>query len=110
MGRIKQFDIFWIGLDPTAGSEMAKTRPCVVVSPNELNDHLRTVIILPVTSTIKDYPFRVPCSISGKNGEIAVDQIRTVDKARINTSKPLGHLSVVEIATLQDALNIMFCQ
>ena len=110
MGRLKQYDVFWIGLNPTTGSEMAKTRPCVVVSPDELNDHLRTVVIIPITSTIRGYPFRVPCSISGKNGEIAVDQIRTVDKARIYASKPLGHLSSLEIATLRDVLNEMFCK
>jgi mRNA interferase MazF len=110
MGRLTQFDIFWIGLDPTEGSEMAKTRPCVVVSPDELNNYLRTVIIIPITSTIRGYPFRVPCSVSGKNGEIAVDQIRTVDKTRIHASKRLGHLSFSEIAALRDVLSEMFCK
>lgn len=109
MGRIRQFDIHWVELDPTQGSEIAKRRPCVVVSPDELNDFLRTVIIIPVTSTIKRYPFRVRCSIAGKTGEIATDQIRTVDKSRIMTSKRLiDHLMPDEITNLQNILYEMF--
>lgn len=109
MGKINQFDVYWVNLDPTKGSEISKKRPCVVVSPNELNDYLRTVIVIPVTSTIKGYPFRVRCYISGINGEIAADQIRTVDKSRIDANNCIGCLLSNEKEQLQDVLNEMFC-
>jgi mRNA interferase MazF len=108
MGAIEQFSVFWVDLDPTQGSEIAKTRPCVVVSPNELNNHLRTVIVNPVTSTVKGYPFRVQCRIAGKTGEIATDQIRTIDKNRIKGF--ISKLSVAETGQLQNVINEMFCQ
>ncbi|MDR1738363.1 MAG: type II toxin-antitoxin system PemK/MazF family toxin [Candidatus Symbiothrix sp.] len=110
MGRITQHTVYWVTLDPTQGSEIAKTRPCVVVSPNELNNHLNTVVIIPLTSTLRGYPFRVRCEVAGKQGELAVDQIRTVDKQRLNTNKSLGHLSQDEIIVLQNTINEMFCQ
>ena len=110
MGRIEQYTIYWVTLDPTQGSEIAKTRPCMVVSPNELNYYLNTVVIVPITSTLRNYPFRMPCEVAGKKGELAIDQIRTVDKTRLNTSKPLGQLPVGEIIALQNLLNEMFCQ
>jgi mRNA interferase MazF len=106
---VKQYNIYWVNLNPTQGSEISKTRPCVVVSPDALNNHLRTVIVAPLTSTIKRYPFRVQCTINGKNGEIATDQIRTVDKRRLNISNPLGRLPLQEIINLQNVLNQMFC-
>ena len=110
MERIKQYTIYWVTLDPTKGSEIAKTRPCVVVSPNELNDYLNTVIIVPLTSTLRTYPFRLQCEVAGKKGELALDQIRTVDKNRLNSSNPLGKLSFNEIVSLQNLLNEMLCQ
>jgi mRNA interferase MazF len=110
MGRIEQHHIYWVNLDPTQGSEIAKTRPCVVVSPNELNYYLNTVIIIPLTSTLRDYPFRMQCEVAGKRGELAIDQIRTVDKTRLNASKPLGRLPVDKVFILQNLLNEMFCQ
>jgi mRNA interferase MazF len=110
MGQISQFDIYWVNLDFTRGSDIAKTRPCVIVSPDELNDHLRTVIIIPITSSVKGYPYRVRCFLSGKAGEIATDQIRTVDKSRIDTSKLLGRLLTTERENLQEVLNEMFCR
>ncbi|MDR2653358.1 MAG: type II toxin-antitoxin system PemK/MazF family toxin [Prevotellaceae bacterium] len=87
-----------------------KTRPCVVISPNELNDYLNTVIIIPLTSTIREYPFRSQCVVAGQKGELAVDQIRTVDKLRLKTSKPLGRLTVDEIKQLKYIIYKMFCQ
>jgi len=110
MGRIEQYNAYWVSLDPTQGSEIAKTRPCIVVSPNELNDHLNTVIIVPLTSTLRNYPFRVQCVVTGKKGELAVDQIRTVDKNRLKTSNSFGRLADNEIINLQNILFEMFCQ
>jgi mRNA interferase MazF len=83
----------------------------VVVSPDELNDHLRTVIIIPVTSTIKGYPFRMRCSVAGKTGEMATDQIRTVDKSRIIISnRSTEHLTQDEITNIRNILYEMFCR
>ena len=75
--------VYWVNLDPTKGREIAKTRPCVVVSPDQLNRHLQTVIVAPVTSTSKDYPWRVKCKVAGKWGTLATDQLRTIDKERL---------------------------
>lgn len=104
---ITQYDIYWVSLDPTEGSEIAKTRPCVIVSPDELNAHLRTVIIAPLTSTIKNYPYRVNCVVSRKKGSIALDQLRTVDKVRL--SEYIAHLSANEIEGVKDVLREMLC-
>jgi len=109
MGRVTQYDVCWVELDPAQGSEIAKTRPCVVVSPDELNAHLNTVVVVPLTSVLRNYPFRVQCIVAGKKGELAVDQIRTIDKSRLK-NKPLGKLSDTEIRALQDVINEMFCQ
>jgi mRNA interferase MazF len=79
----QRFDIFLINLDPTVGREIQKTRPCLIVSPDEMNQHLATVIIAPLTSKRRGYPSRVPCRFKRKLGEIALDQIRTVDKIRL---------------------------
>lgn len=80
---VKRFDVYLINLDPTIGSEIQKTRPCVVISPDEMNRHIRTVIIAPMTSAEKDYPTRIPCRFKKTNGQIVLDQIRTVDKKRL---------------------------
>ena len=80
---VKRFDVYLVGLDPTVGSEIQKTRPCLVISPDEMNQHIRTVIIAPMTSTSKDYPTRVSCIFRKKRGHIVLDQIRTIDKARL---------------------------
>jgi mRNA interferase MazF len=80
---VEQFDIYWVDLNPIVGAEMQKVRPCVVVSPRELNRYLATVIIVPITSSIHGYPFRVSFRIEGHDGEIFIDQIRTVDKSRL---------------------------
>lgn len=83
MDMVKRFDIYFIELNPTRGSEINKTRPAVVISPDEMNDALNTVIVAPLTSTIKNYPSRISCEVKKKKGQIALDQIRTVDKVRI---------------------------
>ncbi len=81
---VKQFEVYWINLNPTKGSEINKVRPCVIISPNEMNDNLNTVIIAPLTSTIKKYPTRINIDLNNKKGQIALDQIRTTDKTRLN--------------------------
>ena len=80
---VKRFDVYLVGLDPTVGSEIQKTRPCLVISPDEMNQNIRTVIIAPMTSTSKDYPTRVFCTFRKKQGHIVLDQIRTIDKTRL---------------------------
>lgn len=104
---VEQYEVYWVELDPTRGGEMAKTRPCVVVSPSDLNMYLTTVIIVPITSTIRNYPYRVSCSVAGRDGEIATDQIRTVDKRRLK--RKIGELSDKEINQLRSVFNEMFC-
>ena len=79
----QRFEVYLINLDPTIGSEIKKTRPCVIISPNEMNIHISTVIIAPLTSRLRNYPTRVPCRVEGKQGQIVLDQIRTVDKSRL---------------------------
>ena len=79
----QRFEVYLINLDPTIGSEIKKTRPCVIISPNEMNNHISKVIIAPLTSRLHNYPTRVPCRVEGKQGQIVLDQIRTVDKSRL---------------------------
>ena len=78
-----RFEVYYVNLDPTIGSEIKKTRPCVIISPNEMNYNISTVIIAPLTSKLRNYPTRVPCRVEGKQGQIVLDQIRTVDKIRL---------------------------
>jgi len=85
-----RFDVYLINLDPTIGSEIKKTRPCVIISPNEMNRHIRTVIVAPMTTAGKEYPTRIPCVFQKKKGEIVLDQIRTIDKTRL--ARNLGTL------------------
>ena len=80
---ITRFSIHWINLDPTIGCEIQKTRPAVILSPDEMNRHLGTVIIAPLTSTIRNYPFRLTIVVNKKQGQIALDQIRAIDISRI---------------------------
>ena len=103
--EINQYEVYWISLDPSQGSEMAKTRPCVVVSPNEINQFLRTVVIIPITSTLKNYPWRVSCVISSKEGSMATDQVKVIDKNRIGAK--IGALSKSEITELKLVLQKM---
>jgi len=88
---VRRFDVFLVNLDPTAGSEIKKTRPCLVVSPDEMNRHIATVIVAPMTRKGRDYPTRVACRFGGKDGQIVLDQIRTIDKSRL--VKLLGRTS-----------------
>jgi mRNA interferase MazF len=80
---IQRFDVCLVNLDPTLGHEIKKTRPCLVVSPDEMNKHIRTVIIAPMTTADREYPTRISTSFKGKKGQIVLDQIRTVDKKRL---------------------------
>lgn len=102
---IHQYEVYWISLDPTRGSEMAKTRPCVVVSPDEMNEFLRTLIIIPITSTVKMYPWRIKCAVADRQGSIAADQIRVVDKTRLGSK--IGKLSKAEITALKEVIEQM---
>ncbi len=88
---VNRFDVYLINLDPTVGSEIQKTRPCLIISPDEMNRHIRTVIIAPMTTAGKDYPTRISCKFKKKKGEIVLDQIRTIDKTRL--VKKLGSIN-----------------
>jgi len=104
--EIKQYSIVLVNLDPTQGSEIKKTRPCVIISPNELNKYLNTIVIAPMTSNLKQYPTRVAVELDNRNGMIAIDQIRTVDKSRI--IKVLGKLTKFEIKTCKEVIKETF--
>jgi mRNA interferase MazF len=103
---LTQYDIVLVNLDPTVGSEIKKTRPCVIISPNELNDNLRTVVVAPMTTSGKAYPTRVRVNHDNKNGFIAIDQIRTIDKTRI--VRRLGELAKDEIANCKSVIKEAF--
>lgn len=109
MGVVAQrFDVFLVNLDPTIGSEIQKTRPCVIISPDEMNRHIATVIIAPMTTKGKAYPTRVFCQFQGKEGQIVLDQIRTIDKTRL--IKKLGQISLDEQSGVLDTLAEMFSE
>jgi len=99
-------EVYLIELDPTQGSEIRKTRPCVVISPDELNHHLRPVIVAPMTTAGHDYPFRPTCRFGGKDGRVALDQLRTVDRKRLR--KQLGSLSTRTLSSVFAILAEMF--
>ena len=103
---VSRGDVFLVALNPTRGGEIRKTRPCVVVSPDDLNAHLRTFIVAPLTTGAHQYPFRVPCRFGGKSGHVVLDQIRTVDRERL--LKRLGNLSAFSLAHALTALREMF--
>ncbi len=103
---IKQYDIVLVNLDPTRGSEIRKTRPCVIISPDEMNKYLRTVIIAPITSASKAYPTRVPVNQSSVSGWIVIDQIHNIDKSRI--IKRLDALSPAEIKHVKAVIKEAF--
>ena len=98
---VNRFDVYLTNLDPTVGSEIQKTRPCLVISPDEMNRHIRTVIIAPMTTAGKDYPTRVSCKFKKKKGQIVLDQIRTIDKTRLikklGSIKPGRQLEVISV-------------
>ena len=105
---VNRFDVFLINLDPTIGSEIQKTRPCLIISPNEINHHIATVIVAPMTTKGQPYPTRVTCQFQGQNGQIVLDQIRTIDKTRL--VKLLGQISEEEQKTVLDILAEMFAE
>ena len=101
MNTIKQYQVVIVNLDPTVGSEIKKTRPCIVVSPDEMNKYLNTVIIAPLTSTSKNYPTRVEIKIRNKSSWVVIDQLRTIDKKRIvKTGKNLKTDEVLEVKSV----------
>jgi mRNA interferase MazF len=103
---IKRFEVHLINLDPTIGGEIKKTRPCVIVSPDEMNRHIQTVIVAPMTTQGRPYPTRVPCRFQGKQGQITLDQIRTVDKVRL--VKKIGRIDTQAQSTVLAVLAEMF--
>jgi len=105
---VKRFDVFLVNLDPTVGSEIKKTRPCLVISPDEMNRWIRTVIVAPMTTKGREYPTRVVCQFQGKDGQIVLDQVRTVDKARL--IRKLGELDKVEQRNVLVTLTEMFSE
>jgi len=100
--EVRRFEVWLVDLDPTLGSEIHKTRPCLVVSPDEMNRHIATVIVAPMTTKGRAYPTRVACRFQGKNGHIVLDQLRTVDKVRL--VKRLGQIAA---GTQQAALMVL---
>jgi len=102
MAMVKRFEVYLVRLDPTFGSEIQKTRPCAIVSPNEMNRHIQTVIVAPMTTKGRKYPTRVECDFGGKQGQVVLDQIRTVDKTRL--IKNLGEL---DDETQAEALRVL---
>jgi mRNA interferase MazF len=83
---VRRFDVFLVGLDPTIGSEIQKSRPCLTISPDEMNRHIKTVIIVPMTTQGRKYPTRIACEFQGKQGQVVHDQLRTVDKSNTSDS------------------------
>ncbi len=103
---VRRFDVFLVSLDPTVGAEIKKTRPCVVISPDEMNRHISTVVVAPLTSKGNDYPSRVRLTFRGKRGQVVLDQVRTVDKARL--VKRLGTLTETTAKAVSQRLVEMF--
>ena len=104
--EVNQYQIALVNLDPTIGSAIKKTRPCVVISPNEMNRYLRTIVIAPMTTISQKYPTRVEIKHDNKIGWIVLDQIRTIDKQRI--IKTLGALSIAEIKEVKEIIKETF--
>ena len=99
---INRFEVYLINLDPTVGGEIEKTRPCLVISPDEMNHYIKTVIVAPMTTKGRSYPTRVKCQFKGREGQIALDQIRTVDNNRL-----LRKLGRIEKRTADEVLTIL---
>jgi mRNA interferase MazF len=105
---VSRGDIWLVSFDPTVGSEIKKSRPCVIVSPPEMHDYLRTVIVAPMTTKSRPAPFRIPVSHGGKKGLILLDQIRAVDKARL--AKKTGSVSAKTLGVALDTLQEVFAR
>ena len=103
---LRRGDVCLIQLDPSRGSEIRKTRPCLVISPDELNQHLRTLIVAPMTTGGQAYPWRVVCRFQNRAGFVAIDQLRTVDMERI--TRRLGHISSNTLVSVLNVLQEMF--
>ena len=99
---VNRFDVYIVVLDPTVGSEIQKTRPCLIISPDEMNRHISTVIVAPMTTKGRSYPTRVACTFQGKEGQVVLDQIRTVDKLRL--ARKLGQ---IDDETQREALSVL---
>ena len=99
-------EVYLVGLDPTRGSGIRKTRPCIVVSPDELNNHLHTIIVAPLATGGQAYPFRVPCRFANRGGQVVVDQLRTVDRERLVRRR--GRLSAPTFSGVLATLQEMF--
>ena len=99
---VKRFDVYLVNFDPTIGSEIQKTRPCLVISPDEMNRNIRTVIIAPMTSSQKEYPTRVSCTFRKRQGQIVLDQVRTVDKTRL-----IQKLGTIESKAQLDVISVL---
>jgi mRNA interferase MazF len=105
---IRRGEIYMVDLDPTLGGEIKKARPCLIISPDELNAHLRTFIVAPLTTGSHSYPFRIPCGFAGRKGHIVLDQIRTVDRERL--VRRLGKLSPSTLNRVFTVSQEMFSQ
>lgn len=103
---VRRGDVFLVALEPTRGREIRRTRPCVVVSPDELNEHWATVIVAPMTTGGHPYPFRIPCRFAEKAGSVVLDQLRAVDRDRL--TRHLGRLAPATLARSLDVLQEMF--
>jgi mRNA interferase MazF len=103
---INRFEVHLVALDPTIGREIRKTRPCLVVSPDDMNHAIRTVIVAPMTTRGRPYPTRVPCRFKGKNGQVVLDQVRSVDQSRL--VKKLGRIDSPTATAVLDVLREMF--
>lgn len=99
---IKRFDVCLVNLDPTVGSEIRKARPCLIISPDEMNRYIATVIVAPMTTKGRDYPTRVQCTFKGKYGQVVLDQIRTIDKSRL-----FQKLGRIDKQTQEEVLTIL---
>ena len=106
--EVKRFEVYLINLDPTVGHEIKKSRPCLVISPDEMNRYISTVIVAPMTTKGRDYPTRVPCTFQGKEGQVVMDQIRTVDKIRL--MKRLGKIDSETQADVFSVLSELFSE
>jgi mRNA interferase MazF len=104
----RRFEIYLVSLDPTIGSEMRKTRPCVVISPDEMNKHVQTAIIAPMTTKGRSYPTRIQCTFQGKTGQVVLDQIRAVDRVRL--VKRLGRLTERQSKSVLAVLQEIFAE
>jgi mRNA interferase MazF len=100
--EVKRFDVYLVNLDPTVGHEIRKSRPCLVISPDEMNQHISTVIVAPMTTKGRNYPTRVPCMFQGKEGQVVMDQIRTIDKLRL-----VKRLGKIDSQTQTDVFSVL---